>query len=300
MKIQIAWSNQLSDKISDMSAILWHRLNPYVQILLQRKMQNAIQGQLFQIQSITEPVDVMVGKYLKCFDTWIDSEKISFNTNNISSLQQLSMKDYFILQFFTMGTCTRKRGDNCLMIGITGKSSVGKSTLFEAQLAEILHIYVNDRGTGRFKEDIKTILFFHDMDVKTSMYSKDRGVIKTICRSEPTVVKVHSSIISVPPVHLFYTSNTNLFNHAVKGGNSFSSADIVTNIKNKEHINSMRHRFSECYCPSKPPLDPCWFPECGMFQRQYMILGIYERVVAIMESYSGPEIFTKMSNRIIY
>lgn len=295
-EIQAAWSNQLSDKISDISAILWHRLNPYVQILIQRKMQNAIHGQMVQIESVSEPLNVMVEKYKKCFNTWIDSDKISLNTYNTEALKHLSMKDYFILQFFILGTCARKRGDNCLMIGITGKSSVGKSTLFEAPLSEISHIYVNDRGTGRFRLESKTVLFFHDVDVKTFIYSRDRDIIKTICRSEPTVVKVHSSVISVPPVHIFYTSNTNLFNHIVNGKNVFTStvmSDIIVDYKNKEHVNSMRHRFLECFCHSKPPLDPNWFPECGTFQRQHMILGLFERVVAIMESYSGPESFYK-------
>lgn len=295
-EIQNAWSCQLSDKISDMSAILWHRLNPYVQILIQRKMQNVIHGQMVQIESISEPLIVMVEKYKKCFNAWIDSSNISFNTANNAALKHLSMKDYFILQFFILGTCTRKRGDNCLMIGITGKSSVGKSTLFEAPLSEISHIYVNDRGTGRFRLESKTVLFFHDVDVKTFIYSRDRDIIKTICRSEPTVVKVHSSITSVPPVHIFYTSNTNLFNHAVQGGNVFTStvnSDIVVDSKNKEHVNSMRHRFLECYCHSRPPLDPNWFPECGVFQRQHMILGLFERIVAIMDFYPGPDSFYK-------
>ena len=33
-EIHSAWTNQLSDAVSEKSAILWHRLNPYIQILL--------------------------------------------------------------------------------------------------------------------------------------------------------------------------------------------------------------------------------------------------------------------------
>lgn len=295
-EIQSAWSNQLSDRISDISAILWHRLNPYVQILLQRKMQNTLHGQLVQIESISEPMIVMVEKYKKCFNAWIDSDKVSFNTNNLTALKQLSMKDYFILQFFITGTCTRQRGDDCLMIGITGRSTVGKSTLFESPLTEISHIYVNDKGVGRFKLENKPVLFFHDIDVRLFIFSKDRDLIKAICRSEASSVKVHSSTTFVPPVHIFYTSNTKLFNHKVKGASTFSStimSDISASSKYQEHINSIRCRFLECFCSEKPQIDPDWFPECGMFQRQHMILGLFDRVLKILSTYSGPESFYK-------
>lgn len=295
-EIQNAWSSQLSDQISDMSTILWHRLNPYVQILIQKKMQETIHGQMVQIDAFSEPLKVMVEKYKKCFDTWIDSSKVSFNTNNTSALKHLSMKDYFILQFFTMATCTRKRGDNCLMIGISGCSSIGKSTLFEAPLTEISHFYVNERGVGRFRLQGKTVLFFHDIDVKVLVFSKDVDLIKTICRSEPTMVKIHSSITSVPPVHLFYTSNTKLFSHKVEGTNYFSSmvnSDLVVSEKNREHVNSIRQRFLECYCSERPPLNPDWFPECGMFQKKHMVLGLFERVLKILSTYPGPDSFYK-------
>lgn len=296
-EIQTAWSNQLSDKISDMSAILWHRLNPYVQILIQKKISSTIQGQMVCIESFIEPLKIMVEKYNKCFNGWIDSDKVSFNTGNQPALGKLSMKDYFILQLFTMGTCTRKRGDNCLMLGIVGKSTVGKSLLFEAPLLEVSHMYVAEKGVGRFKIENKTILFFHDVDVNTFIHPKDRDLIKTVCRTEPTAVKVHSSVSSIPPVHVLYTSNTFLFNHKVKGNNIFSSSflsDIQITPKNVEHVQAIRCRFLECFCSEKPDLNSEWFPECGMFQRQHMILGIFDRVMKILSKYPGPESFYRV------
>jgi hypothetical protein len=205
------------------------------------------------------------------------------------------MKDYFILQIFTMATCTRKRGDFCVMLGITGKTSVGKSTLFEAPLTDICHVYVNDKGVGRFKIENKTVLFFHDVDVNLFVKSRDRDIIKTICRSEPTTVKIHSTITSVPPVHVFYTSNTNLFSHRLCGAKFLTtiSSDVCVKPNNVEHINSMRFRFIECYCNKRPKIDPNWLPECGIFQRQHMILGLYVRVLEIMSRCTSPDFFYK-------
>lgn len=285
-EIHAAWTNQMSSTISDMSSILWHRLNPYVQILLQRKMKNIISDQMVTIDVASEPLVDLVTKYKICFNTWIDSEYVLFNTLNREALGNLSMKDYFILQFFIMGTNVRVRGDHCLQLGIVGKSSVGKSTLFESPLSEISHYYVNERGTGRFKTDGKAILFFHDVDMKTLVFCRDKDLIKTLARTEATQAKVHSSICCIPPIHLLYTSNTKLFNYNRTGSNTFGSAfetDVPVKEKNKAHVDSFKMRFLECFCFKRPlNIHQDWLPCAGMFQKQHMILGIYDRVVDIL------------------
>lgn len=297
-EIHLAWTNQLSDRVSEKSAILWHRLNPYIQILLQKKMHNCIHDQMVLIDSAQESLDILVNKYKKCFNAWIDYGKISFNTSGIKDLGDLSMKDYFILQFYILGTNTRVRGDGLLQLGVVGKSSVGKSTLFEAPLAEISHYFVETKGTGRFKTESKTILFFHDIDVKILVKSKDTDLIKTLCRSEPTSVKVHSGIISIPPIHLLYTSNTKLFNHKIEGASLFTRnvvSDIVVDSATIEHVNSIRHRFLECYCAEQPNLNLDWFPENGTFSKTHMVLGLFERILNILDSY-GPTAFVSKAH----
>jgi len=284
-EIHVAWSRQLSNGIAGISSILWHRLNPYVEILLARKMHNFITDQMVTIDVIQEPLLDLCNKYRVCFTTWIDSDKILFNTGMEKLLGKLSLKNYFILQFFVFGTNTRVRGDHCLQLGIVGKSSVGKSTLFESPLSEISHYYVSDKGTGRFKIEEKTILFFHDIDVRTMVFSRDKDLIKTLARSEASQAKVHSSTGCIPPIHILYTSNFKLFNYKLPTSSAFSGhilSDIPMEPRTNNHVDSFRKRFIECFCYDRPTIDTDWLPIAGMFQKQHMIMGMYDRVIDIL------------------
>jgi len=288
-EIQIAWSNQMSDAISDISSILWHKLNPYVQILISKKMRQHIMGQMVTIELFEEPIEDLVNKYKICFDTWIDSEKVLFSTVNRDLLGKLSMKDYFILQLFVLGTNTRKRGDYCLQLGIVGKSSVGKSTLFETPLSGISHFYVGDGGVGRFKTDGKTILFFHDIDIKVLVYSKDKDLIKTVTRTEVTYTKTHSSTGVIQPIHVIYTANNKLNNYNTAGSNTFKGSfgcwnmsDVPHRPRLAAHLNAVRMRFLECFCTDRPSIDKDWLPAGGVFSKEHLVLGIYDRVLEIL------------------
>ena len=333
-EIERAYSNKIGEKISGISAVLWHRVGPVVQILLNQKLKSALESQVVTVVNIVEPMIDMVHRYRSLFLEFITSPNLSFTGGNKSALQQVSAKDYWIFMYFAMSTCRRIRGDQCLQIGLVGKTSIGKSTLFEAPLTDTSHYYVSDSGVGRFKLDNKTILFFHDIDINDICFGKDRDLIKTLARSEPTVSKVHSSTVTIPPVHLFYTSNTKLFNHKINSSqqqrgikrecqeehtfpstsnqhleaedshnlqrqisqqltlNNFNhQSDLTITPKNREHVQAVRSRFLECFCPSKPLLDVNHFPKAGTFQRQHMVLGIYDHILNLLETSYSPSEF---------
>ena len=63
-------------------------------------------------------------------------------------------------------------------------------------------------------------------------------------------------------------------------------ANVKITKNNKEHVNAMRARFLECYCPSPPGLDRTMFPLSGTFQRTHMICGIFTYVLDVLERYS--------------
>ena len=357
------WTRQLAARVSSQSAVLWNRLSPVAAILISQKLREAHKRMMVSLVRTAEPLQVMAHKYKTLFNTWVDSVNcVSFVTGNKRALGGLSPKDYWIIQYFILGTCERARTDNLLQIGVVGRTTVGKSTLFEAPLTGSSHYYVGDAGVGRFKVEDKTILFFHDVDVNDLCFGRDRDLIKTLARGEATQAKVHGSTVAVPSLHLFYTSNTKMFNHHLmttlvppppppphpaattcnllrgKGGggsvknsngnnknklfhqqagsvqkNYFAldhhqqqqqpsvktfKSDILASATNNPnqmlHLDAMKHRFIECFCAEKPPLDTTLLPRNGSFHREHMVLGIYERVLDLLERVYQPADFKEM------
>lgn len=85
--------------------------------------------------------------------------------------------------------------------------STGKSTIFEAPIQAVSHNLSNDNGVGRFTTNGKLILLLHDTNLDVLVKGKDVDKLKAITRSEPITAKVHSTTISIPPIHLIATSN---------------------------------------------------------------------------------------------
>jgi hypothetical protein len=215
-ELQSDYTERLGLKISGLSSVLWHRVSPVVQTLLNQKLRSALEAQLATVVHSEQSSVNLVQNYQTLFREFTHSPVLSFQTGNAGALKRVSPRDYWVLQYFALATCRRSRGDQCLQIGLSGRTSVGKSTLFEAPLIETVHQYLSDSGCGRFKLDSKPVLFFHDIDIHDIVLGRDRDLIKTLARGEPTKSKVHSTTAPIPPVHLFYTSNTKLFNHKVE------------------------------------------------------------------------------------
>ena len=85
--------------------------------------------------------------------------------------------------------------------------STGKSTIFEAPIQAVSHNLSNDNGVGRFTTNGKLILLLHDTNLDVLVKGKDVDKLKAITRSEPITAKVHSTTVSIPPIHLIATSN---------------------------------------------------------------------------------------------
>ena len=66
-------------------------------------------------------------------------DKVSFVTTSPGLLGKLQPEHVFLLTFFAFVTCKRVKSDNLLQLAVTGRSSVGKSTLFENVLMETSH-----------------------------------------------------------------------------------------------------------------------------------------------------------------
>ena len=85
--------------------------------------------------------------------------------------------------------------------------STGKSTIFEAPIQAVSHNLSNDNGVGCFTTNGKLILLLHDTNLDVLVKGKDVDKLKAITQSEPITAKVHSTTVSIPPIHLIATSN---------------------------------------------------------------------------------------------
>lgn len=296
------WKKEAQRRIGNASVTLSHRVDPILKLLLEQKVAQTMSSSFVTIDAAaSETLQDMVERYKKCFNTWIDADQhVTFKATNTRLLGKVSAKDMFILTFFAFCTCKRTKNDNLLMLGLVGCSTSGKSTLFEACLMQGSHISTTEQGCGRFQVGEKPILLFHDIDIRTLAVSKDTEKIKTIARTEPTVSKVHSTVITLPPLFLFYSSNERLMSHRFNNSIQTMQPKVYpsqVNVLGKkrcsdENLSAIQNRFIEAFVRSPPPLDLDALPRSGGFQRIHGVLGMYDRVVGILQQYQPTDLFS--------
>lgn len=296
------WKDEAKKRISNLSVTLLHRVQPIVQLMLEQKLAQSMDQTYGVIQRLETPLLDMIANYKICFNTWVDaSHCVSFKATNTRLLGQISAKDMYILTFFAFLTCKRAKNDNILQLGMVGCSTAGKSTLFEACLMEGAHVTTNEAGVGRFQVGNKPVLMFHDIDIRTLAMSKDSEKVKTLARTEPTVTKIHSSVIALKPVFLFYSSNERLMSHTFKGPlhqpylSQFYFSQVNDTGKKRmsqDALQAIQNRFIEAFVRSPPPLEQQHVPLSGGFQRIHAILGIFERIIQILEHYNSGDFYS--------
>ncbi len=181
---------------------------------------------------------------------------------------------------------------------ISGKSSVGKSLLFESVILVTGHQLLSssssnsgDAGVGRFKTGSKNTVVFHDINIAT-LVGTDVERVKSLARSETTVVKIHSSTSTVSPMFVFYTSNERLFRHNISGLGGMTRSlpsQVETSGRKRispENLEAVRARFIEMLVHKTPKQNPSDLERCGTFERQHFILGTFNRALTTLEKYT--------------
>jgi len=134
---------------------------------------------------------------------------------------------------------------------------------------------------------------FHDINIAT-LLGVDVERIKSLARSETTIVKVHSSTSTVSPMFVFYTSNERLFRHNIPAKLSttglpqtfLSQVEAVGKKRaSPENIEAIRARFLEMLVYKAPQQLPSDLEQCGTFERQHFILGAFDKALALLEKY---------------
>ena len=296
------WFREANTKLNQVSVTLSHKMTALLQHALQQKIDDCLNDTYAVIETTAVPQGQMAKRYRTSFDVWIGSDDcVSIVAGNPLLLKNIHPSHYFVLALFAYATNRRVRGDDLLMLCITGESSVGKSTLFENCLIEGSHLQCNEEGVGRFKTGSKNILFYHDVPITRLWIGRDAEKVRTISRGETTVAKVHSTTQMIAPLFVLVTSNMRLMDHrfhhpVIPSGFQLYPCQAVPTGNRRPHnlemLKAIQMRFLEVYCRRAPPLDTNLLPKNGCFQRSHLIVGLFTKVLGIIGAYSKEDFYS--------
>ena len=297
------------NRLSELSILLNHKFgNILKQHIVQKEEANA--SKLFShIQLPVRDVKKMSDMYKECYSAWVDSPYVTYAAHNKTLLGNLSEKDCLLLHLFAFLTCYRAKGDNLYAVSITGASTTGKTLLFENPILANGHQHVAEAGVGRWVVGKRSVLCYHDIPLDRLVKGSDGEKFKTICRTERSTCKIFGSTSVLPPLFVFITSNQNVQTHrqtttatAALFKNFMSKETVVSKLDHlftakkqdllKESVNAVKSRVIEAYVSRQPKIDPKNIPSNGNFTRLHAILGMFERIVGILEKYDSESFYS--------
>jgi len=165
----------------------------------------------------------------------------------------------------------------------------------------------SEAGVGRFAVEGRNLVMLHDVTVNV-LYGPDMERIKSLCRGENTVVKVHSTTATIPAVFVLVTSNERLHLHSVpskKGSNNWSldlpSHTLATGKKrvHPENIRALQYRFLEMTIRKPCQQEESDLRKSDSFEKRHMILGLYLRVLETLEKYTAADFCSEYLYRYV-
>ena len=126
-------------------------------------------------------------------------------------------------------------------------------------------------------------MVFHDINIAT-LVGVDVERVKSLARSETTVVKIHSSTTTVSPMFVFYTSNERLFKHIVptpKGSLSLTRS-YPSQVEQPGKKRVSEENLEAVQAPKQNQAD---LEKCGNFSRSHFILACFDRAMELLEKY---------------
>jgi hypothetical protein len=149
--------------VHDLSPQLSLKVGPLIKSCIQRQFGAGIENMLAEVRLPEMSLKEKSQMYSRMLNNFLgDTSSITFACSNRQLLGKLLPVDLWFLTFFAFVTAKRSRGDNLLMLGCVGKSSVGKSLLFESVILMTGHQVISssssqsgDTGVGRFQTNSK-------------------------------------------------------------------------------------------------------------------------------------------------
>ena len=331
----------MEKKLASVSILLSNKYGPILKQFLSQKQQQVFSDLYIKIpkslnlsnENATANISVI---YSKSFCDWFDSPCISIQSPNKILLKNVLPKDIYILTLYSMGCVKRLKFDECFSLAVCGKSSTGKTRMIESVIQEAAFSFNQEKGVGRYHGcKHRPILLYHDINISCLYRGVDGAIFRSLSRTESTNVKVHSSVVTLPPLWIMISSNQRINNHTfcnrpkvcgkneednnlnIKSENvakSFFSAgggggsgNNNNNNKNnnvyerydsqleihgakrellQESLTAVKMRVLELFVKSQPNLKNNPLPNCVMFTRINLIVGLYQRIVETMKKYS--------------
>lgn len=284
-------------RLLQISSGLLLKLGPSIKTLVQARA-DAVADDDYAVVQVTrsDPREKAL-LYGRMLERTFDAPCVSFACDNRRLLGELREREVFILTLFATVVCKRAKGDDLLMLFLSGVSSCGKSRLFESPVLRTAHNLCTsangDAGVGRFNAEGKNTILLHDVNLR-SLVGADCEKIKALCRGETVVAKVHSSTAVVDPVFVLATSNQRLFDHIFRPEGKLPfrlGCDLqLTKRDSPENVKAIRMRFLEMHVRGRPRQDEEDLRRSDNFTRRDFILGTYPLVLNILERH-GPEQF---------
>ena len=317
----------MEKKLASVGILLSNKYGPILKQFMSQKQQQIFSNiyvrlpKGLQLNSEAAALNISV-VYSKCFSNWIDSSCVSVQSPNKILLKNLLPKDCYILTFYSMACVKRIKFDECFALSIVGKSSCGKSRILEAVLQESSFSFNSEKGIGRYNGcKHRPILMYHDIDLSVLCKGTDGAIFRSLSRTEPTNVKVHSSLITLPPLWIIISSNQRVNSHTFeknldsvetknkfvsnsffsKGGCNSSNLDKyesqLTIVGSKrellqESLVAVRMRVLELFLKAQPNLKSTPLPSGVMFTRVNLIVGVYNRIVYTMKKYNPDDFYS--------
>jgi hypothetical protein len=291
------------DRLSGLSILMNHKFGNILKQHLVLKEETKAAKNFSHIYLPLPDLKKMSIMYKECFNSWVDSPFVNYVAYNKLLLGALSEKDCLILHLFAFLTCYRAKGDNLYAVCISGCSTAGKTMLFENPILANGHQHVAEAGVGRWIVGKRSVLCYHDIPLDRLVRGADGDKFKTICRSERSTCKIFGSTSVLPPLFVFITSNQNIQTHQIvrrpstksfffatsKCEQQTSKLNSIFSAKKqeqmKESICAVKSRVIEAFVSQRPILDQANIPTSGNFSRQNAILGMFERVIVILEKH---------------
>ena len=298
------------DRLSGLSILMNHKFGNILKQHLVLKEETKAAKNFGHIYLPLPDLKKMSIMYKECFNSWVDSPFVNYVAYNKLLLGALSEKDCLILHLFAFLTCYRAKGDNLYAVCISGCSTAGKTMLFENPILANGHQHVAEEGVGRWIVGKRSVLCYHDIALDRLVRGADGEKFKTICRTERSTCKIFGSTAVLPPLFVFITSNQNIQTHQIvrrpstksfffatsKCEQQTSKLNSIFSAKKqeqmKESICAVKSRVIEAFVSQRPILDQANIPTSGNFSRQNAILGMFERVIVILEKYDANSFYS--------
>ena len=285
---------QAEKKLNGISSILAHKLQPIFKELMHQQNQVHMNDKFGVITS--EPIEQQdwSEKYKICFTHLLNDENsVSLVAPNANLLKQITKKDYFTLLYFSYLSSKRQSADNLLQIFISGRTSCGKTIILENPLNEIVHSMTTEKGVGRYDCLGKSVIGYHDIQLKRLLCQTEIEKIKSLTRGEPISGKIHSKTKMIQPMHIVISSNQKINLHRFKTpkqdgfmARTIYKSDLASSKTVFEaDLEALRYRFLEIYLRDRPKIPEEAIPTCGMFSRNDAIKGLMPLVIEILQKY---------------